>query len=83
MAAVRYSFIIEQGVTVDFEVVYNAICTANKVLPDPALPTIKLKGCFNISVFAFFCSSDKLNENLIDPLGGVFDILVLGIIYFN
>ena len=61
----------------------SAICTANKVLPDPALPTTKLKGCFKIWVFDFFCSSDKLKENLTDPFGGVFDILVFGIIYFN
>ena len=34
----------------------------------------------DISVFAFFCSCDSDNENLTDPLGGVFSILDFGII---
>ena len=50
----------------------KAIWTANNVLPEPAFPTTKLKGCFNISVFAFFCSFDKVSENFIEPFGGFF-----------
>src|SRR5210317_908727 len=50
----------------------NAIWHANRVLPLPALPTIKLNGCCSISDFDCFCSSDNDIENLTLPFGGVF-----------
>ena len=49
----------------------NAICTANNVLPDPALPNIKLNGVSIIFAFACFCSSDNVTENLTSVFGGV------------
>ena len=57
----------------------NATCTANNVLPLPALPNIKLKGVANISAFACFYSADNDIENLILFFGGVLTRFGVGI----